>query len=172
MVSVAALASWSFCSFHAGPSSPLVLRELPFLVPRKHPGPGSVFVCLVGSLSQQELLVLCTHKLSHLLPAFLHLILLPLCLVSTLLCPQPKGPPTAPLPRCSSGRSGVSRVHLCSSPTVRCLWEKSYPAGTGITVRLLLLLSDELVSLVGSIGQQEAPWQQQEQGYTTSGWKH
>ena len=48
--------------------TPWVLRELPFLGPssRKHPGPGSVFVCRQGGLCQPWLgtLVLCSHKLS------------------------------------------------------------------------------------------------------------
>lgn len=86
----------------------------------------------------------------------------------TLLCPQPKGPQHSP-PRCSSGdlespgSTCVPFPPISEEPPVG-----SYPSGNwDHTVKAFppSCSSDELVSLVGSIGQ-EAPWQQQEQSTT------
>ena len=73
-------------------------------------------------------------------PAFLCLTLLPLCLVSTPWFPQPKGPPTAPLPHCSlgdlepQGSTCVPFPPISEEPPVG-----SYPSGNwDHTVRLSL----------------------------------
>ena len=77
-------------------------------------------------------------------------------------CPQPRGPPAAPLPLCGWGDLEPWGSCYFPSHIGGGFYRGFIPVGTG-AIRSdppSLLLSEELASLAGSFGQ-EPPWQQQ-----------
>ena len=153
----------------SAPPHPWVLRELPFLVPliQAPHGPWHwVCMALRSFFSSGSGHPCCAHTSLHDTQGLPFSASSPaLCLASLPWCPQPRGPPAAPLPRWGWG--DLELWGSCYLPS--CIRGGScrglIPVGIGAIKSdpPSLLLCEELVSLAGAVGQ-EAPWQQQGQG--------